>query len=27
VKDLVSPEKAIEMGLTAASGEIYYCTK
>ena len=27
VNDLVQNNKAIEMGLTDASGEIYYCTK
>lgn len=27
VDDLVNPDETIIMGLTAASGEIYYCTK
>ena len=27
VSDLANSEEAVEMGLTPASGEIYYCTK
>ena len=27
ISDLVDDEEAMEMGLTSASGEIYYCTK
>jgi len=27
VADLVSPEDAVRMGLTAASGDIFHCTK